>query len=131
MEKPKEVTLPSGAILKSLVIPFGDAKDLYKKFLAELKNVQVNKKLELIEVYKNLASSMYSSDAVETALWACISHCTYNDMKITQTTFEPTIAREDYVIVCREVGMAALAPFTKSLYAESKLALAIAENILS
>lgn len=118
----KEVVLPSSAVLKIYDIPFAPAKALYQALLRELKSVEVSSKKELISLYKDLFTYGFSSQEIEKCLWECIKMCTYNsgagELKITQQTFEPISAREDYMAVCMEVGKEVIAPFTKSLYAE-------------
>lgn len=120
----KDIKLPSGAILKIQASPFAIAKDLYQILLHEMKSIEINSKMQMMNVYKDLFCIGYSSPSVEAALWKCFERCTYNsgagDFRITEDTFEPVKNREDYMTVCMEVAKENVAPFGKSLYAEYK-----------
>lgn len=122
MEQMKEVRLPSGAILKISVAPFAEAKALYQAILKELRTVQVNSKLDMAALYKDLACAGFSSSEIEAAIWRCLGRCTYNDgkgdFKITEATFEPVKNRDDYLKVQVEVVKENVLPFVKSLSVE-------------
>jgi hypothetical protein len=128
----KEITLPSGAVLKINVAPFADAKALYQAVLEEFKSVHVDSKTDMSSVFKDFACSGFSSKKVEACLWECFKRCQYNrgngDLKIDKDTFEPVEAREDYVTVCMAVAKENILPFMKSLYAEFHPLLAMIEN---
>lgn len=118
----REVKLPSGAILKIHLAPFADAKNLYQSLLRELKEVQLNTKMELASVFKDLFCIGFSSPEIEACLWKCFERCTYNagqaDLKINLGIFEAEAARDDFMTVCMEVAKDNIGPFVKSLYAE-------------
>lgn len=114
----KDVTLPSGSTLKILSIPFSEAKALYQALLEEAKGIAFDAKTDLGSLMKQVFCVGFSSKKVDAALSVCLSRCTYNDLKIDASTFEPLKAREDYSIVCIEVVQDTIAPFTKGLYAE-------------
>lgn len=113
-----ERTLPSGATLRFNVAPFADARELYQVILSEIKDVPFNSKRELGEVIKELVCIVASSKPVEAAIWQCFKKALYNNVKITEQTFEPVEARDDYLTACLEVTKENIMPFTKSLYAE-------------
>lgn len=119
----KEITLPSGGILKISVAPFGVAKSLFQAVLKELKGVDVSTTTEIASLYKDFFCLGYSSKEIEAALWECFKRCTINydeggDLKIDGQTFESEARRQDYISVCMEVAQENIAPFAKSLYAE-------------
>jgi hypothetical protein len=125
----KKVSLPSGATLSIGVIPFKEAKALYQALLKELKEVTLNTNMQVGDLLKDLFCISFSSPEIERALWACLSRCLYgngegSDLKITEETFEPVAARDDYMKVCVEVTKEAVNPFAKSLYAEYRVATA-------
>lgn len=114
----REVKLPSGAILVLNPAPFADSKALYQAVLKEAKGVAFTTKVEMGNVYKDLFCAGFSSPEIEKCLWVCMPRCTYNKLKITEDTFEPVSAREDFIIVCMEVAKENIHPFVKSLFAE-------------
>lgn len=122
MEQQKEVELPSGAKLKITLSPFAVSKALYMALLEEAKGLSFNTKMEVGTLYKDIFCAGFSSPKIEKCIWACLERCTYNtgngDLRITQDTFEPANARQDYLSVCMEVAQENVGPFMKSLYAE-------------
>lgn len=118
----KEVTCPSGAVLKITMSPFGTAKALYQAVLKEARGVDFSSKTELPTVLKDLFCVAFSSIEIEKHLKECFRRCTYNDgrgdLRIDDSTFESATAREDYFNVCMEVAQENIYPFVKSLYAE-------------
>lgn len=118
----KEVNLPSGAILKITPSPFSIAKALFQALLKEIRDVEVSSKSDIASLYKDLFCIGFSAPEVEKCLWECLKRCTYNsgsgDLRIDEQTFEPLERRDDYLMVCMEVGKENLLPFMKSLYAE-------------
>ena len=119
----REVKMPSGATLKITPAPFSESKALYQALLREVKGIPINKDMPMVELYKSLYTSAFSSAEVEKALWPCMSRCLYNDLKVTPDTFEPVEARQDYEQVCIEVAKENAGPFANRLYAELKLSL--------
>lgn len=128
----REIQLPSGAILKINPAPFADAKNLYQALLKELKEVQIDSKMEVVNLYKELFCIGFSSPVIESFLWKCLERCSYNrgqgDMKIDKDTFEPLESREDFMTVCIEVAKDNVNPFAKSLFAEYKRMSQAVEN---
>jgi hypothetical protein len=119
----RKVKLPSGAELTINPAPFVDAKNLYQALLRELKEVQIDLKMEMANLYKELFCVGFSSPQIEGFLWKCLERCTYDNgktgpMKIDGDTFEPLEAREDYMSVCTEVTKENVAPFVKTLFAD-------------
>jgi hypothetical protein len=112
----KEVKLPSGAILKITLSPFKDAKALYQAMLEEAKTLKLDPHVEIdTNLYTDLFCAALSSKRIETALWECMKRVTYNDLKISDDTFEPEAARDDYLQVCFEVAKENVQPFMKAL----------------
>jgi hypothetical protein len=124
----RKVTLPSGAILKVVPAPFAESKALYQAILSEVKTVNIELSMELPALFKDVFCIGFSSPKIEAALQKCFTRCLYNEQKISDDTFEPVAAREDYTTVCVEVTKENIGPFLKSLYAEFQTALKIAEN---
>jgi hypothetical protein len=115
------VKCPSGATLKITPSPFAVSKALYQALLKELRTVRFDF-TDQVELYKQLFCVGFSSPEIERCLWECFKRCTYNsdagDLKITEDTFEPEKAREDYMTVCTEVAKVNIVPFAKNLFAE-------------
>lgn len=130
----RELDLPSGAILKITPAPFKDAKALYQAMLVELRHISVPSNGEVGALFKDLFCAGFSSKAVESCLNECFKRCTYNtgagDFKIDDSSFEPVERREDYMKVCVEVAKDNVGPFGKSLFAEFKQGMSMAEGIL-
>jgi hypothetical protein len=118
----KEINLPSGAKLGITLAPFSDSKALYTALIQELKTIHIGELTKLnINLMKDLICAAMSSENVEKCIWKCMERAVYNKLNITQDTFEPEEARQDYNIVLMEVGKANVLPFLKSLspqYAE-------------
>lgn len=122
----REVTLPSGAVLKVGLAPFGVAKKLQQAMLRELRHIGVGMVPDMgfvPELLKNAFCTAYSSAEVEQAMKLVIIRSTYNDEKIdldNPTMFEPVEARADYYQVLAEVAKDNVGPFMSWLYAEWK-----------
>jgi len=111
-----EVKMPSGAILRVGLAKFAVSRSLYQAILEELKMVKIEGSDEIdITMMKDLFCTGMASKKVEAALWECMKHSLYNNARITEDTFEPEDARQDYMSVCFEVGKANVMPFMKSL----------------
>lgn len=119
----REVKCPSGAILTINEAPFHDAKNLYQALLRELQHVKIDSNRDLMNLAKELVCIGFSSPAIEGLIWKCFEKCLYNmgtgPMKITKETFGPKECWQDYTTVCVEVAQENVAPFAKSLFAES------------
>src|SRR6185503_11722971 len=117
----REIKMPSGATLKIQAAPFAQAKTLYQAILEETKAIDFKQEGEVGNLIKTAVMTVFSSRKVEEALWACLPKCLYNsgqgDLKIDKDTFEPLMARGDYVLVCVEVGKENILPFMSGLYA--------------
>ena len=112
------IFLPSKAELKITLAPFKDAKELYQAVLDEAKVLKLDPNAEIdVNLMKDLVCTALSSKKIEAALWKCMARATYNDLKITEETFEPEAARDDFMMVCWEVAQANILPFVKSLSA--------------
>lgn len=115
----KEVSLPSGAKLNITLAPFKDSRALYQAILEEAKVLKLDPTAEIdVNLYKDLVCLGLSSKKIEACLWKCMERATYDGLKMTEDTFEPETARDDYMTVCFEVAKENIQPFTKSLYAQ-------------
>jgi len=115
----QDIKLPSGATLKITLSPFAVSKALLEAVSAEAKDMRLDPQAEIdLDLMKNLFCTGFSSKKIDAALQECTKRCTYNGVKLTEDTFEPEDARQDYVTVCLEVALANLRPFTKNLFAE-------------
>lgn len=123
-------TLDSGNILEVTLAPFEIGHRLLKSVTKELESVKIGlgikgKNLqdlfemdindEAINTIKNIITRLISSDIVEESLWACMERATYNNQKISRDTFENEKAREDFLVVAKEVLWFNLTPFLKHL----------------
>ena len=70
-----------------------------------------------VNLRKDLFCTFLASKKIEAALAECMKRVTYNGLKITEDTFEPVEARDDYLTVCVEVTRENVVPFMKSLFA--------------
>lgn len=122
----KEVTLPTGAVLKIQLAPFAEAKALYKAVLRELKELKLefsgDSKRQLESYIMEGFCGLLSSDEVEASVHQCMGRCLYNGQRIAKVdeTFESAEAREDYSKAIIEVAKENLTPFSKALFAEFK-----------
>lgn len=114
-----DIKLPSGAVLKITLSPFAISKNLFEAVTEEIKLLKLDPQAELdFDLCKNLFCTGFSSKKIDAALQECMKRATYNGVKLTEDTFEPEDARQDYVTVCLEVALLNLRPFTKNLFAE-------------
>lgn len=130
----RKVKLPSGAELTIQPAPFVDSKNLYQALLKELKEVKIDLKMEMANLYKELFCVGFSSPQIEACLWKCLERCTYDNgklgpLKIDKDTFESIEAREDYMTVCTEVTKDNVSPFVKTLFADYAQFTQTIENI--
>jgi len=93
---------------------------LFKAFAKVLEEANLDGNADLFNAMslKNLFCRLAWSKDVEDCLWACMKRATYNKIKIDKELFEDEKIREDFIVVCSEVGAYNLHPFTKSLYAK-------------
>lgn len=130
----REVTLPSGAVLKVQPAPFAEAKTLYQAILAELRGVPVSVTMDMAGLFKDLFCTSFASSRIEAAIKPCLARCLYNfgqgDLKVTDDCFEAVDRRQDYIIVLKEVAQDNTAPFVSSLFADYKTFLSMTETIL-
>jgi hypothetical protein len=116
MTEMKEISLPSGAVLKIQLAPFADSKRLLNALLEEAGALELDLESDInFSLIKNIVCKAFPSDKIDKALAECMKRCLYDDTRITSTTFEPEDARQDYMVVCFEVAKANVMPFMKSL----------------
>lgn len=127
----KEVTLPSGAILKISDSPFEDALALFEVVVEEGKTISFAGKGDAFEFVKSMFCTLLPSKKVKAALKLCLDRALYNGARITSATWEPIEARGDYIQACLEVAEVNLAPFGKSLYAQSATLLSKIQSVLA
>lgn len=106
-------TLPSGAELDMTLAPFAVGHRLFKSVAVEIESVKSS--ADIFDVMKCAIARMFFSPAIESAMWACAERATYNNVKISTETFEDERAREDFIIVAKEVIWFNLLPFSKNL----------------
>jgi len=97
--------------------------------MKEGKQLKVDAKDELnVNFVKDIFCTLFSSDNIEQAVWACMDRAIYKGLKIDKDTFNSAENRVDYMAICKEVAMFNIAPFTKSLYAEFEPLLKMVEG---
>lgn len=112
----KEIILPSGAKLHITLSPFAISKALYLAVLEEARTLHIDTQRPAdFNFFKDVFCAGFSSRKIEQALNECMKRVLYNGTRITDDTFEPVEAREDYTTVCFEVAQENLNPFTKHL----------------
>lgn len=115
----RDVIMPSGAVLRVNAAPFKDSKLLWQEVLAEFKGVPFNSEIQISEIIKDLACTIFASKKIELALWNCAKRSLYNDAHVQEEIFEDAKARDDFMAVCTELLMENISPFLKGLYAQS------------
>lgn len=112
----KDIALASGSTLKVTLSPFAVSKALYQAVLEELKTLKLDPDTEFdTNLIKDVICTGFSSKKIENALNECLKRALYNGVHITEQTFEPAEAREDYMQVCLEVAYLNILPFIKNL----------------
>lgn len=123
------LTLKSGRALLMSIAPFAVGTKLFKTVMAELRAVDIDvTKLDLnadinlakmdpklLNVIKNVACEIASSEVIEATLFECMARCTIDGKKIDRSTFDPPDARQDYLPVAWEVMKFNLTPFFRGL----------------
>ena len=113
----KKVTLPSGKILEISLASFSEANALSKAIAAEIKNLKIDKELDLQDpnFLKDIVCTAISSEQILDCLKICMKRCMYDNQKINDDSFEPEENRQDYFFVCKEVLLETMRPFLKGL----------------
>ena len=110
----KEASKLKNCIAKELLkqnIDIGNASSLNA-----LKNELNDSVPKLVNMLKNVILSCDTSEEFESALFACLAHCTYNSARINEQLFDDIPeAREDYYTIMLEVIKENLLPFFKGL----------------
>ena len=109
MKEEKKV-LESGAELFIQMGSWEESHQLYKAVMAVVSTTSI-KNDEVL----SLIAKICISPEIEAALWKCLGRATYNGAKITKATFEDEKAREDYLVIAKEVLVLNLRPFLKNL----------------
>ena len=119
------LTLKSGHVFEPMTGPdWADAKNLFKAFARELKQVDVHLEgIKSLDDIKSLDAGVIlkaffqvaGSDTIEAAILACAKRSTLQGQKITDKTFEAPDMRRDYLPVAWEVMKLALLPFFEDL----------------
>jgi hypothetical protein len=118
----QEVKLASGKTLKISLAAFAPGRRLYQAVAREAKALKVSGADQVdFNLKKDLVCTLLSSESLEKAVWDCMDRCLYDDLRITEATFEDEHARGDYITVLIKVAEANLLPFLKDLYAEFAL----------
>ena len=104
-------TLKSGKVLVVKMAPWEEAHQLYKSIMSVIGAGSLNLDTDILP----LVARMTTSPEVEQALWACMARSLYSGAKVTKATFEDEKAREDYLIIAKEVLVFNLGPFFKNL----------------
>lgn len=119
-----EITTQSGAEVVINSAPFKDAMALKNAFERELAKTDIKlDKLDLksdITAISSIIFAIDSSDKIFEAVFKCLSRCTYDGVKITESIFEPEEARGDYYEIVIECVKVNLAPFFKGLSSRLK-----------
>lgn len=113
----REITLPSGAILKIQPATFAEAKDLHQAILEEIKQIRYDGPFHSFNFFKEAICSLFSSKNVQKYLEKCLKRCLYNDFRIDDSTFEKKETWVDYTDVLHEVGKENIDPFMDRLCA--------------
>ena len=118
----KEITLPSGVLLRISLAPFDEAERLRETAFEEMKTIDLNPDKEMdANFYKNLFCTAFSSNKFKEALKPCMARALYGDNKChLSSTWESPEAREDYMAVLSEVAKENLTPFLKGLTSSLK-----------
>jgi hypothetical protein len=110
----REVILPSGAVLKINPAPYSPAKQLFVACMKEIKAVDLGNDINAdlgLNLIKDLFCSAISSPEIEKAMIPCLKAALYNELPISDKTFEPVEARQDYFQVMYEVAKENVLPF--------------------
>lgn len=116
----REISVPSGTIVKISEAPWADAMALKNAIGLELAkgNIDISldfqKDMDVGQLIK-LVALLDSSQNVQNALMKCLARCTYDGQAINSATFEPVGARQDYYDIVVECLKENLSPFFKSL----------------
>jgi hypothetical protein len=100
--------------------------------LEELRGISVRDDEEIgVNLLKDVFCAGFSSKKIEAALSKCVKKALYNDLPINEDTWEPAVARQDYMKAMIEVAKTNIAPFVKSLSAEFSLAKGLLQKDLT
>lgn len=113
--------LSSGASLRINIASFTDGRALYQSILREMKILKISEDQDIdVNLLKDMFCILLSSEEIEKKILVCANKALYNDIKITEETFEPVEAREDYIECLYHVALENIRPFGKALIAEYK-----------
>jgi hypothetical protein len=109
---------PSGAEVQINVAPWKDAKNLKKTIEREVGSVEGLSLDSDPGIFMAAMLKVDSSDMVDAALWPCLVRCTYNNEKITESTFDKPEARRDYYDIVSACVKENLRPLVESLFSQ-------------
>lgn len=111
--------LPSGAELRFNLAPFKNGRSLYQSILREVKTIRLDDNDELsMDMFKDLFCVVLASEEIEKNLFVCMEKALYDGIKITDDTFEPEEARQDYLECLMIVAWENILPFGKALFVQ-------------
>jgi hypothetical protein len=115
----KEVTLPSGRMLKISLAPFSDGRQLFEAIAAESKNIEFKGSTDMdIGLFKDAFCVMIPSKMVNACLMKCMSRATIEGLKISEDSFSEEEHRQDYLPTLFEVAKENVLPFVSGPYAK-------------
>jgi hypothetical protein len=122
--------LPSGATLEVTMASFEEGEALLSAVAHEVGCVGINlgkdfsgfgdlaqKEVnsDMVNTMKNVVTQILKSRPVKDAVMVCAKRALYNNQHITKETFEPETARQDYLVVLKEVAWFNLLPFFQGI----------------
>jgi hypothetical protein len=124
-----ENKLPSGAVLEVTPLDCGDAYAIFQQVmkviglldidLSKLDMTKDFKAQDIIEFKRPLAQLLSNSE-LEKAAKKCLTKCTYDGMKVTEATWNPLNARQDYLFAMFFALKENCSPFLDGVFSDSK-----------
>jgi hypothetical protein len=115
----REVTLPSGAVLKIDAAGFKEARNLFQAVMRSIGQNSISLSNNKADAFRKIMAITLSSEEVDFAIWQCMKKCLYFDgtvdKHITPALFETPETREDYTKICIEIEVENVFPFLKGL----------------
>lgn len=111
----RDLDLPSGRKLHIQEADFQTSRALFEACMEEVKALKVDPEAEVdVNFLKDIFCTAVSSKKIMKCLWDCFKTVTINDVRVSNDSFEPVDARQDYYLVCWEVTHDNVLPFMKS-----------------
>ena len=124
-----EIQLPSGAMLEVTPLDCGDSYAIFQQVMKviglldiDLSKLDMTKDFRAQDVleFKRPLAQLLSNAELEKAAKKCLTRCTYEGLKVTEATWNPLVARQDFLFAMFYDLKENCSPFLDGVFSDLK-----------